>query len=108
MTEHAACAGVAPESIEPLLKAYAAGGRVGAFHSLQQLSSNLNTPAAAMALFAGMAGELDTAFAQLDRAILDRDPILIELAVGPQWDSLRGDPRFEQCVARMGLRVPTV
>ena len=108
MTEHAACAGVAPESLEPLLKAYAAGGQVGAFHRLQQLSGNLNVPAAVVALFAGMAGEFDTAFVQLDRAILDRDPILIELAVGPQWDSLRGDPRFDQCVARMGLRVPTV
>ena len=30
MTEHAACAGVAPETLEPLLKAYAAGGQVGA------------------------------------------------------------------------------
>ena len=91
-----------------LLNAYAAGGRAGAIHSLRQLSGNLNAPAAAVAQFAGMAGELDTAFGLLDRAILDRDPILIELAVGPQWDSLRGDPRFEQCVARMGLRVPTV
>jgi DNA-binding winged helix-turn-helix (wHTH) protein/tetratricopeptide (TPR) repeat protein len=108
MTEHAACAGVAPEALEPLVKAYAAGGQVGAFHRLQQLSGNLNVPAAVVALFAGMAGELDTAFVQLDRAILDRDPILMELAVGPQWDSLRADPRFEQCVARMGLRVPTV
>ena len=108
VTQHAACAGVAPESLEPVLNAYAAGGRTGAIYSLRQLSSNLNAPAAAMALFAGMAGELDTAFELLDRAILDRDPILIELAVGPQWDSLRSDPRFEQCVARMGLRVPTV
>jgi tetratricopeptide (TPR) repeat protein len=107
VTEHAACAGVAPESLEPLLNAYAAGGLAGAIHSLRQLSSNLNAPAAAVAQFAGMAGELDTAFVLLDRAILDRDPILMELAVGPQWDSLRGDPRFEQCVARMGLRVPT-
>ena len=107
VAQHAACAGVAPETLEPVLNAYAAGGRAGAIHSLRQLSGNLNAPAAAVAQFAGMAGELDTAFGLLDRAILDRDPILIELAVGPQWDSLRGDPRFEQCVARMGLRVPT-
>ena len=105
---HGECAGVAPESLEPLVNAYAAGGRAGAIHSLRQLSSNLNAPAAAVALFAGMAGEPDTAFALLDRAILERDPILVELAVGPQWDSLRADPRFEQCVARMGLRVPAV
>jgi hypothetical protein len=27
----------------------------------------------------------------------------VHLAVAPQWDGLRGDPRFEQRLARMGL-----
>ena len=50
------------------------------------------------------AGDLDTAFEHLDRAIDARDPGLVHIAVAPQWDSLRGDPRFNQCLARMGLR----
>jgi tetratricopeptide (TPR) repeat protein len=50
------------------------------------------------------AGDLDTAFAHLQRAIDVRDPALVHLAVAPQWDSLRGDPRFNECLARMKLR----
>jgi serine/threonine protein kinase/Tfp pilus assembly protein PilF len=49
------------------------------------------------------AGDLDTAFAYLQRAIDVRDPALVHLAVAPQWDSLRGDPRFNECLARMKL-----
>jgi serine/threonine protein kinase len=50
------------------------------------------------------AGDLDAAFALLQRAIDARDPALVHLAVAPQWDSLRADPRFHQCLARMRLR----
>jgi hypothetical protein len=28
---------------------------------------------------------------------------MVHLAVAPQWDSLRADPRFNQCLVRMGL-----
>ena len=50
------------------------------------------------------AGDLDAAFEHLDRAIDARDPGLVHLAVAPQWDSLRGDPRFNQRLARMRLQ----
>jgi hypothetical protein len=40
----------------------------------------------------------------LERAIDARDPCLVDLAVAPQWDKLRGDARFAQCLAKMGLR----
>jgi DNA-binding winged helix-turn-helix (wHTH) protein/Tfp pilus assembly protein PilF len=49
------------------------------------------------------AGDLDRAFEHLDRAIEGHDPALVHLAVAPQWDSLRVDPRFNQRLARMGL-----
>ena len=29
---------------------------------------------------------------------------LVHLAVAPQWDSLRADPRFNECLERMKLR----
>jgi DNA-binding winged helix-turn-helix (wHTH) protein/Tfp pilus assembly protein PilF len=51
----------------------------------------------------GEAGDLDAAFDHLDRALDIRDPGLVHLAVAPQWDRLRGDPRFDQRLARMGL-----
>jgi tetratricopeptide (TPR) repeat protein len=50
------------------------------------------------------AGQLDTAFELLQRAIDVRDPALVHLAVAPGWDSLRADPRFNECLARMKLR----
>jgi DNA-binding winged helix-turn-helix (wHTH) protein/Tfp pilus assembly protein PilF len=55
------------------------------------------------AILCGEAGDLDTAFEHLDRAIEGHDPALVHLAVAPQWDSLRVDPRFNQRLARMGL-----
>jgi len=52
----------------------------------------------------GEAGDLDAAFELLHRLIDARDPGLVHLAVAPQWDSLRADPRFNECLARMKLR----
>src|SRR5262245_48729412 len=49
-------------------------------------------------------GDLDAAFTLLQRLIDARDPGLVDLAVAPTWDSLRADPRFNQCLARMKLR----
>jgi serine/threonine protein kinase len=51
------------------------------------------------------AGDLDAAFEHLRRSIDARDPALIHLAVAPQWDSLRADPRFNECLARMKLQL---
>jgi serine/threonine protein kinase len=58
----------------------------------------------ALLLNHAIAGELDAAFEQLQRLIDNREPALIHLAVAPQWDSLRADPRFNQCLVRMKLR----
>ena len=52
----------------------------------------------------GEAGDLDAAFELLHRLIDARDPALVHLAVAPQWDSLRADPRFNECLARMKLQ----
>jgi DNA-binding winged helix-turn-helix (wHTH) protein/Flp pilus assembly protein TadD len=55
------------------------------------------------ALFTANAGDLDAAFESLDHAIKSRDPSLIHLAVAPQWDGLRADPRFAERLSRMRL-----
>ena len=49
-------------------------------------------------------GDLDKAFELLQGAIDVRDPGLVHLAVAPQWDRMRADPRFNECLARMKLR----
>ena len=50
------------------------------------------------------AGDLDAAFEHVQRLIDARDPVLVHLAVAPQWDCLRADPRFNECLERMKLR----
>jgi serine/threonine protein kinase len=49
-------------------------------------------------------GDLDQAFEHLERSLDARDPALVHLAVSPIWDSLRPDPRFNKCLARMKLQ----
>ena len=51
----------------------------------------------------GAAGRLDEAFDCLDEAIAHRDPALVHLAVAPDWDGLRDDPRFDDRLKKMGL-----
>jgi serine/threonine protein kinase len=55
-------------------------------------------------VLAAQAGDLEAAFEHLPRLIDARDPALIHLAVAPQWDNLRADPRFNQLLVRMKLR----
>jgi eukaryotic-like serine/threonine-protein kinase len=47
--------------------------------------------------------EADAAFAWLDRAFAERDGSLILVAASPEFDPLRGDPRFRALLERMGL-----
>jgi DNA-binding winged helix-turn-helix (wHTH) protein len=51
----------------------------------------------------GAAGRLDEAFDCLDQAIAQRDPALVHLAVAPDWDGLRDDPRFDDRLKKMSL-----
>src|SRR5262245_46209417 len=91
-----------------IMDAYAAGGhRALARCILKYVPDESGAGAAGLRLpiLYADAGDLDTAFAHLDRAIDVRDPGLVHLAVAPQWDSLRPDPRFR---ARLvGMRLPT-
>jgi serine/threonine-protein kinase len=51
----------------------------------------------------GALGDLDDAFCCLDRALGERDPLLVFLGVHPLWDSLRDDPRYKERIQAMGL-----
>src|SRR5262245_21307050 len=99
---HAAAACAPAALIEELRATYASGGRRAVLELALRL--NANGPAFQLALLHADLGDLDEAFRQLDRAIEARDPALVHLAVAPQWAALRTDPRFDQRLARMGLR----
>jgi tetratricopeptide (TPR) repeat protein len=104
--KHAEAYGVSPDALEPLRRAYAAGGRAAVVRfSLEQMRAAPHAaPDAQLAVLYGEAGELDEAFRHLDRAVDAHAPCLVDLAVAPQWDHLRGDPRFAACLTRMGLQ----
>lgn len=48
-------------------------------------------------------GDLDSAFAALERTLAARDSHLMHLKVGPIFDCLRADPRYPRLLARVGL-----
>lgn len=48
-------------------------------------------------------GEKETALDWLTRASLKRESALLWLAIDPRFDSLRGEPRFQELLKRMGL-----
>jgi tetratricopeptide (TPR) repeat protein len=102
---HARSHGVPAAGLDPLKNAYAKGGRAGlAKLFIERVSGQPQAfPPMQLAVQYGQIGDLDSAFQHLERAIDSRDPHLIYLAVGPQWDSLRTDTRFLHCLGRMGL-----
>lgn len=63
-------------------------------------------PEMQLALLHSELGDRDEAVQHLERAIDGHEPCLVELTVAPQWDRLRTGPRFERCLARMGLEAP--
>jgi tetratricopeptide (TPR) repeat protein len=90
---------------ETIAHAFDTGGWLAVTrYMLDQLPPQQPAAAIRLAILHGEVGDLDGAFAHLDRALEARDPAVVHLAVGPQWDSLRPDPRFTQGLARMRLQ----
>jgi len=102
---HARTFGVTDEALENLRRAYARGGRRGVIVYSVEHASRAPQPAQhiQLAILHSELGDLDPAFEHLDAAIEARDPALLYLAVAPQFDDLRTDPRFPARLARMGL-----
>ena len=48
-------------------------------------------------------GEIDTAFTWMDRAIDERDPMMVPIKTYPFLDPLRADPRFTALLRKMNL-----
>ena len=88
------------DALDALQRTYDASGRAGvvkfAIDHVSQAHGSL--PAMQLALLHSELGEIDAAMEQLCRAIDAREPCLVDLAVAPQWDRLRGDPRFAECL----------
>jgi serine/threonine-protein kinase len=55
------------------------------------------------AVLLSQAYEKDRCIAWLRKAVSDREPEVVALRHYPHWDFLRGDPRFEELVERVGI-----
>jgi TolB-like protein/DNA-binding winged helix-turn-helix (wHTH) protein/Flp pilus assembly protein TadD len=96
-----------PAIIGNLIWAYArTRRRADALRLLGELKKRQLTgyvPAAAfVTAYLGL-GDNDEAFAWLERAYQEQSNVLIYVKVFPPYDSLRGDPRFQDLVRRVGL-----
>ena len=61
-------------------------------------------PAIALALAHMAVGDLDGTFAWLDKMYEERAPELIFMNVHARYDRLRGDPRFQQLLRKIGFK----
>ncbi len=96
-----------PGVISALIWAYShAGRRADAFRLLGELKKRQQTgyvPAGAFVhAYLGL-GDNNEAFAWFERAYEEQSNILIYIKVFPLYDPLRGDPRFQDLVRRVGL-----
>ena len=85
----------------------AAGKHAEAQEILEQLEEKsrqeyVNPVALALAHMA--VGDLDGTFTWLDRMYEERSPVLIWMNVQPRYDSLRGDPRFQELLRKIGFK----
>ena len=96
-----------PGVISALIWAYAhAGRRADALRLLGELKKRQQTgyvPAGAFVhAYLGL-GDNDEAFTWFERAYREQSNILIYIKVFPLYDPLRGDPRFQDLLRRVGL-----
>jgi serine/threonine-protein kinase len=92
-------------------RTYAISGYGAAMRKFRQKALELNTEAAkdsyvSPMVFAGLEallGNKDQAFAWLDKAYAERSSKLLDLQLDPDFNGLRGDPRFADLLRRMGL-----
>ena len=100
---HAESAGTPAGILEELKALWAGGGREALLRWTIERAGAQPAGSIQLAVMHGEIGNLDEAFRHLDAAIARRDPSLVHLAVAPQWDSLRADPRFTERLMQMGL-----
>jgi tetratricopeptide (TPR) repeat protein len=91
-----------------LRRTSASHGAEGYWRTELQLSRGENPPESynsplGLAVIYSHLGEKEQAFANLEIAYRDRDEELTNLAVAPQFDPIRSDPRFVDLERRVGI-----
>jgi len=95
-----------PEMANALAKTHAAKGYKAALRlyakDLEALQGNPVCPTLVAKVYL-LLGEKDEAFKWLERGFAERDGFLVSLVNSPDFQSLRGDPRYQDLVRRVGL-----
>jgi Flp pilus assembly protein TadD len=96
------------DSSLPLAALAAAYGMAGespagedTLRELMDLGRTRYVPAYQLAIVAVGVGDVEEAFAWLERAYVERAEVLSWLDVEPFWDRIRDDPRFRQLRSRI-------
>jgi serine/threonine-protein kinase len=100
-------AGMSLEDSPALAHAWAAAGdrvRAGAIldRVIERWREGRVSPYSVANVYAAL-GDRDQAFVWLERALEDRDRMMVSLRVHPRLDPLRGDPRFTDLLRRLRL-----
>jgi hypothetical protein len=100
-------AGAGLEAIAALKGAYASSGMGGLWQKrlvlYKQRSKQSYFPPFYLAGAYARIGEKDHALDCLMRAYAERSPLLMDIGVSPEFDSLRSDSRFADLLRRVGL-----
>jgi tetratricopeptide (TPR) repeat protein len=96
-------AGHDPALVEPLREAYRTGGERGFLELKLELETGAGDPPTTIARTKLRLGDRDGALQLLEEALRRRDRGLIYVGVSPGWSALRGEPRFDAIIERIGL-----
>jgi Flp pilus assembly protein TadD len=96
-----------PLTFAPLAHAYAVAGRHAearrVLERVEPLAREGRVRVNAITVVYAALGDLDSAFAWLERGIAVRDRAMVWNRVHPRLDALRGDPRFDRVLRAMKL-----
>jgi tetratricopeptide (TPR) repeat protein len=97
----------APPTLAWLAHAMAVAGRRKDANELvaklDKIAGNSYVPAYHLAIAHTGLGDRDRAFALLAKACADREPLLINVGVDPRFEPLRGDRRYVDLMAQLGI-----
>ena len=91
------------ETVQPLKTAYQTFGWQGFLRERVKRFDEGNLAYFQGAAYNALVGDKDKAFEYLEKSYQRRDYNMFLLKVEPRLDSLRGDPRFDELVKRVGL-----
>jgi hypothetical protein len=100
--------GASPEIVQQHRDAFKTGGWEGFLrYRIDRLEKAGSSQKVAPVLFADinvMLGRKDEAFIWLEKMFDERDPATLQFSIDPEYDSLRGDPRYDKLIKRIGLQ----